>query len=403
MIESGIAIFVLLLMAAAAVAILVGRLPIPYVSALALVGVVGGTVIGFNGLQLTPSLILFGLVPGLLFEAAYNLNWKHLRDNLISVGALATLGVLLTTAVAAALGHVALGLPIAFAILFGALVAPTDPVAVIAVFKRLGVPSRLANLIEAESLLNDGTGVALFTIALAATTTTITLWAGALQFVILAAGGLALGVAIGFAFSQLTARVDDPQVEITFTAIAAYGGYLLGEYLHVSGLLTVVGAALVLGNYGRPRGMSATTQTAVSLFWDYVAFVLNSVIFLLIGISVPFTILLDQGWVVLGAAVVVLLARAATVYGVLGLLRPLGRHVSLRWQHLIVWSGLRGAIAVALLLSLTQVGPEFDRVRALVYGVVLISIVFQGLTIGPLTRILLPHGAGQRDELPPAS
>lgn len=195
----------------------------------------------------------------------------------------------------AALGHLALGLPIAFAILFGAMVAPTDPVAVIAVFRRLGVPSRLANLIEAESLLNDGTGVALFTIALAATTTTVTLWAGALQFVILAVGGVALGVAIGFVFSRLTARVDDPQVEITFTAIAAYGGYLLGEYVHVSGLLTVVGAGLVLGNYGRPRGMSMKTQTAVSLFWDYVAFVLNSVIFLLIGISVPLTTLLDQG------------------------------------------------------------------------------------------------------------
>ena len=403
MIESGIASFVLLLMAAAAVAVLVRRLPIPYVSALALVGLVGGTVIGFKGLQLTPSLILFGLVPGLLFEAAYNLNWKHLRDNLLSVGALATLGVLLTTAVVAALGHLALGLPIAFAILFGAMVAPTDPVAVIAVFRRLGVPSRLANLIEAESLLNDGTGVALFTIALAATTTTVTLWAGALQFVILAVGGVALGVAIGFVFSRLTARVDDPQVEITFTAIAAYGGYLLGEYVHVSGLLTVVGAGLVLGNFGRPRGMSMKTQTAVSLFWDYVAFVLNSVIFLLIGISVPLTTLLDQGWVVLGAAGVVLLARAATVYGVLGLLRPLGHRINLRWQHLIVWSGLRGAIAVALLLSLTQAGPEFDRVRALVYGVVLISIVFQGLTIGPLTRILLPHGAGLPDEVPPAT
>ena len=213
----------------------------------------------------------------------------------------------------------------------------------------------------------------------------------------------ASGPSRGDEAAGLTARVDDPQVEITFTAIAAYGGYLLGEYVHVSGLLTVVGAGLVLGNYGRPRGMSMKTQTAVSLFWDYVPFVLNSVIFLLIGISVPLTTLLDQGWVVLGAAGVVLLARAATVYGVLGLLRPLGRRINLRWQHLIVWSGLRGAIAVALLLSLTQTGPEFDRVRALVYGVVLISIVFQGLTIGPLTRILLPHGAGLPDEVPPAT
>jgi NhaP-type Na+/H+ or K+/H+ antiporter len=144
MIQSGIAGFVVLLMAAAAVAVLVRRLPIPYVTALALVGLLAGVLVGSHGLQLMPSLILFGLLPGLLFEAAYNLDWKHLRDNLLAVGALATVGVLLTTAVAAALGHFALGLPVTFAILFGAMVAPTDPVAVIAVFGRLGVPSRLA-------------------------------------------------------------------------------------------------------------------------------------------------------------------------------------------------------------------------------------------------------------------
>jgi Na+:H+ antiporter len=402
-IQTGLASFVVLLMAATGVAVLVRRLPIPYVTALALVGLVGGVVFRSRGLQLTPSLILFILIPGLLFEAAYNLDWKRLRDNLLAVGALATLGVLLTTAVAAALGHFALGLPLAFAVLFGAMIAPTDPVAVIAVFRRLGVPSRLANLVEAESLLNDGTGVVVFTIALAAITTTVSFGDAALQFVLLTGGGLALGLAIGFILSRLTARIDDPQVEITFTAIAAYGGYLLGEYLHVSGLLTVVGAGLVLGNYGRPRGMSENTQKAVTLFWDYVAFVLNSVVFLLIGISVPMNALLDKVWVVVGAVFVVLLARAVTVYGLLNLLRPLGRPINLRWQHLIVWSGLRGAIAVALLLSLTQVGPEYDSVRALVYGVVLISIVFQGVTIGPLTRILLPHPAGPSEEPAPES
>lgn len=395
MIESGVAAFVALLMAAAGVAVLVKRVPVPYVVALAVAGVAGGSLIGNIGLHLTHELILFGLVPGLLFEAAYNLDWRHLRDNLLAVGALATLGVLLTTAVVAILGHFALGLPIAFAILFGAMVAPTDPVAVVAVFRRLGVPQRLANLVEAESLLNDGTGVVLFTIALTATTETIAIPAAVGRFVILSVGGLAVGLAIGFAMSRLTSHVDDPQVEITLTAIAAYGGYLLGEYVHVSGLLVVVAAGLVMGNYGRPRGMSERTQTAVSIFWDYVAFVLNSLVFLLIGASVPIATLAGQtGLVVLGAALVVLLARAITVYGLLGLMRPLGRGINLRWQHLVVWSGIRGAIAVALLLSLTRPGPDYDLVRSLVFGVVLVSIVLQGLTIGPLTRLLLPHGAG---------
>ncbi|MGH7488655.1 MAG: cation:proton antiporter, partial [bacterium] len=175
-------------------------------------------------------------------------------------------------------------------------------------------------------------------------------------------------------------------------------GYLLGEALHVSGLLTVVAAGLVVGNYGRSRAMSERTQSAVSVFWDYIAFVLNSVVFLLIGADVPWSTIADQAWVVAGAVLAVLVARAASVYGLLALLRPLGRRINLRWQHLIVWSGLRGAIAVALLLSLNEAGPEFDTVRALVYGVVLVSIVAQGLTIGPLARVLLPHAAGAPEE-----
>ncbi|MEO8744232.1 MAG: sodium:proton antiporter [Candidatus Dormiibacterota bacterium] len=377
---------------------LVKRLPIPYVTALAAVGAAGGALIGAHRLHLDHSLILFVLVPGLLFEAAFNLDWKHLRDNLLAVIALATLGVLVTAAVVSALGHFALGLSVAVAILFGAMVSPTDPVAVVAVFRRLGVPRRLANLVESESLFNDGTGVVLFTIALAATTTTVSPWIGALQFLELVAGGIALGLAIGFVLSRLLARIDDPQVEITITAIAAYGGYLLGESLHVSGLLTVVAAGLVLGNYGRPRAMSERTRSAVSVFWDYVAFVLNSVVFLLIGADAPWSILASQIWVVLAAFVAVLAARAVSIYGLLAVLRPFGRRVNLRWQHLIFWSGLRGAIAIALLLSLTKTGSEFDTVRALVYGVVLISIVIQGLTIGPLARIVLPHGGVAQDE-----
>lgn len=398
MIEGGVASFVILLMAAVAVAVLVMRLPIPYVTALAVAGAVGGALIGTHRLHLDHSLILFVLVPGLLFEAAFNLDWKHLRDNLLAVIALATLGVLITAAVVAFLGHFALGLSVAVAILFGAMVAPTDPVAVVAVFRRMGVPQRLANLVEAESLFNDGTGVVLFTIALAATTTSVSLWLGALQFLELVIGGILLGLAVGFVLSRLLARVDDPQIEITLTAIAAYGGYLLGESLHVSGLLTVVAAGLVLGNYGRPRAMSERTRSAVSVFWDYVAFVLNSVVFLLIGADAPWSTLAGEGWVVLGAVGAVLAARAVSVYGLLALLRPLGRHINLRWQHLIFWSGLRGAIAIALLLSLTRTGSEFDTVRALVYGVVLVSIVVQGLTIGPLARIALPHGATAHDE-----
>jgi CPA1 family monovalent cation:H+ antiporter len=390
MVETQVIAFVVLLMVAAGAAVLVKLVPIPYVTVIAIIGVAAGFFLHApQPLPLTHSFILFVLLPGLLFEAGFNLQWTHLRGNLWSVSLLATAGVILTAALVALLGHVALGLALPMAILFGAMVAPTDPVAVVAVFRRLHVPARLANLVEGESLLNDGTGVVLFTIALAAVAAgrfeaLPAIW----DFVRLSLGGLAFGAALGFIVSLLTARIDDPQVEITFTAVTAYGGYLLGETAHVSGILTVVAAAVVLGAYGRERGMSERTQQAVAVFWDYVAFVLNALVFLLIGLALPWPGVIAQGWVVLAAAVIVLVARAAMVYGTFGLLRPLGRTVNLQWQHVIVWSGIRGAVAVALALSLGSRGGQFGLVQSLVYGVALLTIVIQGLTITPLCLAL---------------
>ena len=340
-------------MAAAAVSLLVKVVPIPYVSALAIAGLIAAPFLGANPVPLTETLVLFVLLPGLLFEAAFNLRWPELRGNLVAVVALATVGVVLTTAVVALLGHAALGLTIPLAIMFGAMVAPTDPVAVAGVLRKTGIPDRLLNLVEGESLLNDGTGVILFTVALAANGpgSHATVVGAAADFLRLAAGGLVLGLVVGFGLSLLTSRIDDFQVEMTLTAIAAYGGYLLAERLHVSGILAVVAAGIVTGNYARPYGMSERTRRAVDQTWDYVAFALNSSVFLLIGLNVPREELLDYGWVVAGAAAIALLARAAAIYLLLGLLHLARSGVSVRWQHLMVWSGLRGAIALALALS----------------------------------------------------
>lgn len=400
MIESGVTTLVALLSVAAVVALLSERLPIPYVVALALVGAVAGVVVAPRPIHLSPALILFILLPGLLFEAAFNLNWRQLRGNLVIVVALATFGVFLTTAVAGLLVHYALGLGLAVAVVFGALLSPTDPVAVVAVSRRLGAPSRLINLVEAESLLNDGTGVVVFGIALGLVNASGSFdWGGASwAFLRLAFGGILLGLLVGLLLSLLTRRIDAPQVEITYTVLAAYGSYLLAESLHLSGILAVVGAGLVMGNFGRPRAMSERTQTAVTAFWDYIAFLLNSVIFLLIGLDLPVAAVLEQAPLVLGAFGIVVLARAASVYGLVQLLRPLGRGVNVRWQTHLVWAGLRGAVATALLLSLDQGPPELDVVKPVAYGVVLLSILVQGATIGPLTRLLLPHGRRSPEE-----
>jgi CPA1 family monovalent cation:H+ antiporter len=335
-------------------------------------------------------LILFVLLPGLLFDTGFRLRWPLLRQNLLAVAALATVGVVLTTAVVGALGHWALGLAMPFALLLGAMVAPTDPVAVTALLQRLGMPDRLRNLFEAESLANDGTGVVIFTIALAATATgTFAPASIVLDLTRLAGGGVLAGLALGFALSLVTRQIDDVRVELSLTAVAAYGGYLLGDLLRVSGILVVVTAAVVLGNVGRPHGMSERTQQAVDIFWDYVTFVLNTSVFVLIGLAVPLPQLLaDPGAIGVGM-VVALVARAAAVYLLLPPLAPLRQRVPLRWQHLLVWGGLRGAVATALALSLVGRGGAYEQVRALTYGVVLTSILIQGVTIGPLARLVL--------------
>ena len=399
MISAGVATLVVLLGVAMVIALVTERVRVPYVVVLAVVGVIAGLFVGPLQLHLTSPVILFILLPGLLFEASFNLNWNHLRDNLVAVVALATLGVFLTTAVAGLLVHQVLGVSLTLAIVFGAIIAPTDPVAVVAVFRRLGAPSRLTNLVESESLLNDGTGVVVFGIALGFLDAggSLQLGVASLQFVQLALGGMALGLVIGYALSTFTRFLDAPQLELTLTLLAAYGGYLLAEALHVSGILTVVGAGLVMGNYGRPHGMSERTRVFVDGFWDYVGFLLNSFVFLLIGLDLPLRSVLAQGWLVPAAFGIVTLARAVSVYGLFLLLRPVGRVVNLRWQSLVVWAGLRGAVATALLLSLSQ-DPEFDRIKPLAYGVVLLSILVQGATITPLTRALLPHGGAEHRE-----
>lgn len=392
MLQTGVTLFVLLLLVGSAVAVGVRLVPLPYESVLALIGLAIGLTVGSGGLPgLGGDLILFVLLPGLLFNAALRLEWPLLRLNLPAVVVLATAGVGLTTLVVGLLGHWALGLALPFAVLLGAIVAPTDPVTVTALLRRLGLPDRLLNLVEAESLVNDGTGVVVFTIALAATASGHLSPAGAaLDFVRLAGGGVALGLVLGLVVSLVTMRVDDPQVELSLTAVTAYGGYLLGQTVQVSGILVVVAAGIVLGNFGRLHSMSERTRQAVDVFWEYVAFVLNTAVFVLIGLAVPRRELLAAPGAVAVGAGVALVARAVPVYLLLPPLWRLPRRgVPLRWQHLLVWGGLRGAVATALALSLVGRGPAYDRVRAVAYGVVLASILFQGITIGPLARRLL--------------
>jgi CPA1 family monovalent cation:H+ antiporter len=211
---------------------------------------------------------------------------------------------------------------------------------------------------------------------------------GTAVFIFAIFGGAAIGVAFGYAASRITATLDDSGVEITLTTIVAYGSYLLAYHLHLSGIIATAAAGLVIGNVGATRGMSVRTHTTLESFWEYVAFVMNSLIFLLIGLEVHVASLVHSWRTVLLAIAAVLVGRAVSVYLLVPVSNRLAENISPRWQHVMVWGGLRGALALALALSLDSNFPGRHQVLNLTFGVVIFSILIQGLTMKPLLQAL---------------
>lgn len=386
-----------LLLIASLVAIAVQRLRVPYTVALVVVGLA----ITFQSplaLNLTPELILTIFVPPLVFEAAFHLNLAEIRRNLAGILLLAVPGVLVTMLIVGGIlaGTTALSLPVAM--VFGALIAATDPVAVVAFFRVIGVPKRLAVLVESESLFNDGTAIVLFNLVLAiAVTGEFDVMRGVADFVRVAAGGIAVGLMLGWLTSRLIARVDDYLIETTLTTVLAFGAYLLSERLDFSGVLAVVAAGIVAGNFG-PQGMSPTTRIVLYNFWEYVAFLANSMVFLLLGLQVNIPALIAEWQPVSLAIFAVLVARVVVVYGLSWLAGVLAGPIPLKWQHVMAWGGLRGAISLALALSLPEaLGGDVPLLRTMAFGVVLFTLLVQGLTMGRLVRWLkiVTRGQGQ--------
>lgn len=376
---------ILLLLIATLVAIVFRRLRVPYTVGLVLVGAALALVRQEQSIELTPELILALLVPPLLFEAAFHLNFDDFKQHLGTVAVLAIPGVIVTTLLVG--GVVAWGtdLSLPLAIVFGSLIAATDPVAVIALFRSMGVPKRLQVLLEGESLFNDGTAVVVFGLALSVEVSgEFSLWSSVVDFVRVAGGGILLGVGLGILVSFLLSRIKDPLIETALTFILAYGAFLAAEELHLSGVLAVVAAGMMSGNLG-PRAMSPTTRIVVFNFWEFAAFLANSFVFLLIGLAVEIPLLLENWTAIVVGILAVLLARAIVIYGVTGR----NRRLPISWSHITFWGGLRGAISLALVLSLPlTLGPARNELRAMAFGVVLFTLLVQGLTMQPLVQRL---------------
>lgn len=377
-----------LLLIASLVAIVVQRLRIPYTVALVVVGLFLTTQSPLN-FELTPELILALFVPPLVFEAAFHLNLTELRRNLKSILMMAVPGVLLTTLIVGGIVSFGTGLALPVALVFGSIVAATDPVAVVSLFRLLGVPKRLSVLVEGESLLNDGTALVLFNLMLAIVITgQFNLLEGVLEFFKVSVGGVVVGLVLGWVASRVIARIDDYLIEITLTTVLAYGSYLLAEQLHFSGVLAVVAAGLIAGSLG-PQGMSPTTRIVLYNFWEYITFLVNSLVFLLIGLDVDLFALFESWQVIAWAIGAVLVARFVVVYGLGWITNRLGEPISLRWRHIIAWGGLRGALSLALALSLPATfGDDRFLLRTMAFGVALFTLLIQATTMRPLVRKL---------------
>lgn len=385
-------VFVLLFCAATAAAIGARWLRIPYTVVLVVVGTVLGMTKWVVPPPLTKELLFTVFLPGLVFEAAFHLEMKPFwRDKLLILG-LAVPGVIASQVlIALPLARLPQLAGIGFdgALLFAAIIVATDPVAVLAIFRELEVPERLAAVVEGESLLNDGTGVVVFGMMLA-------LVGGArpgpgdlvAEFLRQSLGGAAVGALVGVAVWQITKRIDDAMIEITLTVIAAYGSFGVAGRLGMSGVIAAVVAGLFCGSVAAQHGMSETTRRSADAFWEYVAFALNSVVFLLMGFQIRLEALLSDWLAIVAAWIAVTAARALVLYLATAILRLRRGQAHWRWTLVATWSGLRGALAMTLALSVPATVPARELLIRLTFGVVLLTLVVQGLTLRPMLRAL---------------
>lgn len=379
-----------LLGVAIVVAIIARRLRLPYTVGLVLTGLGLALLRVDVGVGLTHEIIFDVILPPLLFEAALNLRWSELRQDLAPVLTLATLGVGLSALVVAVGLTNGLGWPLAPAMAFGALIAATDPIAVIALLRETGVKGRLALLIESESLLNDGVAALLFVLVVPTLGDAVvepTQWRLAAQIGLVGGGGLAVGVVCGAAAIFVAGRTDDHLIESALTAVAAYGSFLAADHFGASGVLATVAAGLMMGNLGvlaegaGPFALSSQGRAFVVAFWEFAAFLANSLVFLMIGLALADVRVRSFAELAIVIALA-LLGRAAAVYPLSLVFARSRWKIALAQQHFLWWAGLRGALALALALALPPATPYRDEILVAAFGVVAFSVLVQGLTAG---------------------
>ena len=410
---------IFLLGAAALLAQLARVLKVPYPILLVVGGLALGFVPGLPVVEIAPEVIFVIFLPPLLNAAAFSSSPLDLRAHLRPIVLLAIGLVLLTTVAVAAVAHYVVGLAWAPAFVLGAILAPTDPVAAEAIFRRLGVPERVGTVIGGESLINDGTALVAFRVALAAVGGSFSFWGAGLQFLLVGGGGIVVGLVLAFAILPLWARLRDPSILITFSVLIPYGVYILAEeVLHVSGILAVVTYGLFQG-WRAPRLFpDASTRIQALAFWGVLIFVLEALLFILVGQQLPgivgelgeysFAQVLFYAGLVYAAVLGARLAWFFTTPYLHPVFNRLLRNRYLRapWQERLVmsWSGMRGAVSLAAALAVPVAigGERFegrDLILFLTFAVILATLVLQGLTLPPLIRALRVEDDGDEGTL----
>ena len=389
-------VILILFVIASAVAVVARRINLPYTIALVAVGLLLGALKLLHPPSLTQELLYTVFLPPLIFEAAIHLRASELWRDGWPIATLVIPGVIASTLLTATVMvpvsvHFAqidaITWPVA--ILFGAAVAATDPVAVVSLFNRLGAPRRLRLLIESESLLNDGTSIVVFILAMQYIMGDLgTAQDAVVDFFRIVGFGLIVGAVVGLATAAVMHHIDDAMITITLTTIAAYGSFLIADKLGVSGVMSTVAAGLITGGKGLSKTIFPSIRIATETFWEYIAFAMNSLIFLLMGFAVNLTMLWELFPIVMIAYGSVLAARLFVVTGTWALFYPSKYKFPFSWAVVMTWGGLRGALSMVLALSIPDSFALKELIVTLVFGVVLISIFIQGLTMSPLMKMM---------------
>ncbi|MCA9406464.1 MAG: Na+/H+ antiporter [Candidatus Omnitrophica bacterium] len=393
---------VIVLLISCFVAIIAEKLNWPYTIAL----VITGLIVAFT--HLTPDLlishdVIFHIIlPPLLFHGGMHMDLEQLKKNWKSVSLLAVFGVIVSTFLIGYALHYIWSIDLLSALLFGALITPTDPISVLGILKRVGAPRRLRMILEGESIFNDGTGVVIFSLILSLLNGHSEFHIGLafLEFLKVAGGGTLIGLIIGFLGYASFKRLDDRLHEVALTVVMAFGTPLLAEYFDFSGIIAVVVAGMIIGNYGIHYAMTERTRETLESFWVVIDFIINALLFFVIGLELQVfqETGIDFQWTaIIGGIVVLLISRAIVVYPMIALRNRLNEHdyIPAGWMHVLFWGGLKGSISIALVVGLPYDFQYRGLFLTAAFAIVLFTLVVQGLSMKPLLNVLNLSGKSE--------